>query len=67
MIHENREMYTPRILSYTILHTARVGVLPISLPFEHCMLRELMRTSLLIRDGLRKDNAANLHRPTATH
>ena len=27
----------------------------------------LMRTSLLIRDGLRKENAANLHRQTATH
>ena len=42
-------------------------VLPISLPFEHCVLRELMRTSLLIRDGLRKENAANLHRQTASH
>ena len=36
-------------------------------PFEHCVLRELMRTSLLIRDGLRTENAANLHRQTATH
>ena len=43
------------------------GVLPISLPFEHCVLRELMRTSLLIRDGLRKENTANLHRQTGTH
>ena len=42
-------------------------ILPISLPFEHCVLRELMRTSLLIRDGLRKENAANLHRQTAIH
>ena len=42
-------------------------VLPILLPFEHCVLRELMRTSLLIRDGLRKENVANLHRQTATH
>ena len=38
-----------------------------TLPFEHCVLRELMRTSLLIHDGLRKENAANLHRQAATH
>ena len=35
--------------------------LPISLQFEHCVLRELMRTSLLIRDVFRKENSANLH------
>ena len=42
-------------------------LLPILLPFEHCVLRELMRTSLLIRNCLREENAANLHRQTATH
>ena len=42
-------------------------ILPISLQFEHCVLRELVHTSLLIRDGVRKENAANLHRQVATH
>ena len=50
----------------TVIFTrTRAHVLPLSFPFEHCMLRELMRTSLLIRDGLRKEKAANLHRQTA--
>ena len=46
-------MHTSRSRTRTLVIAS--AILPISLPFEHCVLRELMRTSLLIRDGLREE------------
>ena len=59
------------ILSYSRARALGVvassKVLPISLQFEHCVLRELMRTSILLRDNLRNRRYRHPHQRANPH